>query len=636
MCGIAGLLAPDLSCEQARDVVTDMTAAMLHRGPDDVGVWADQGVALGMRRLSIIDLAGGHQPMWDEPSGTGVVFNGEIYNYAAIRDRLAASEAFVTHSDTEVLLKTFARRGLAAVEEWNGMFAAGLWDKRARQLTLIRDRLGVKPLYYYWDGRTFLFASEIKALLASRLVPREVNRQALWDYLTFRYVPGPDSIWSGIHKLPPGHALTVRPGGEPRLVRYWRTDVVADDPRDPVAAMERADAEFARLFTDAVHLRLVASDVPVGVLLSGGLDSSAVSAAAVELGHRNFHTFSVGFDEPDYSELGFAREMARHVGAQHHEVVIGQREFLSALPEVVVGTDEPLADLASVPLLAVSRLAREHVKVVLSGEGSDEIFAGYEMDQEVRRIEKIRRLQQLPRPVLVIGEKIGSAVLGQPFARRAARIAHEPLAQWNRHDRPHIAYLLTESDKRRLWDAAGMDDSGRILDREYGDTRSADPLQQMLAVGQQSWLVEDLLMKADKMSMATSIELRTPFLDYRLVEWANRQPNQIKVRKVGPNQYSTKYILRRFCSRRLPASIIARPKRGFPVPAYRWLQQGLRPWAQDLVLGNDSRLGRVFSAEPVRDLFCRAEAGLGNAAHKVWLLVILELWLRAWSVHLEA
>ncbi|MCA1560504.1 MAG: asparagine synthase (glutamine-hydrolyzing) [Acidobacteria bacterium] len=632
MCGIVGVVSPELSRERVASVLRAMNDAIAHRGPDDSGAWREDGVGFAMRRLSIIDLAGGHQPMWDEQTGVGVVFNGEIYNYAALRERIVSSEALTTHSDTEVVLKTFARQGLPAVQQWNGMFAVAAWDPRQRQLTLIRDRIGVKPLYYFWDGTSLLFASEIKALLASGMVPRHLDRQALWDYLTFRYVPGPASIWQNIRKLPPGHALELAPGGNPREICYWSSDVVADEQGS--SSLDSAQDEFTALFLDAVQLRLVASDVPVGVLLSGGLDSSAVAAAAVELGHRNFHTFSVGFDEPDYSELSYARAMAAHVGANQHEVVIDQRQFLDALPEVVVSTDEPIADLATVPLLAVCRLARKDVKVVLSGEGSDEILAGYTMDREVRRIERIRRWQQLPRPMIVWGEKIGSAVLGEPFARRAARIAHEPLGDWNRRDRPHISIVFREDEKQQLMPTAGVHDSAYVLDREYGAARSDDPLQQMLAVYQKSWLVEDLLMKADKMSMATSLELRTPFLDYRLVEWANRQPNHVKVARTGRNQYTTKYVLRRFCRERLPASITERPKRGFPVPAYRWLQRGLGPWARDTLTGPASRLGHWLAPEPVHALCSLAEQGNANAAHKVWLLIMLALWAREWNAQL--
>ena len=569
--------------------------------------------------------------MWDEGAGLGVVFNGEIYNYRDLRERYGAS-TFRTHSDTEVVLKSLAARGTRAIDDWNGMFAVASWDMRTRKLLLIRDRVGVKPLYYWWDGKCLLFASEIKAILASGLVSRRVNRQAVWDYLTFRYVPGPESIWEGIRKLPPGHVLELSYQSPPRETRYWMTDVVADERE--VRSEQEIDREFAQLFLDAVQLRLIAADVPVGVLLSGGLDSSAVAAAAVELGHRNFHTFSVGFDDPLYSELNYARAMASHVNAQYHDVVVTQERFLNLLPEMVVSADEPLADLAAVPLLEVSRLARQNVKVVLSGEGSDELLAGYDLDRAERKWTVIRQLQRLPRPVLATGAA-AVAVLAPARSSVAQRVASEPVSEWMRTDLEHMTWLLEEEEKQRLWnDRVAAQASSRVLIDLYAQARSSDPLQQMLSVYQKSWLVEDLLMKADKMSMAASIELRTPFLDYRMVEWANRLPNSAKVKRTGFRRYETKAVLRRFAARRLPEEIISRPKRGFPVPAYTWLSTGLSQWAENVLLGRDSRTARAFDHGIVRRFLSQAAAGHTPSAHNVWNLLVLEFWLRAWSAEL--
>jgi asparagine synthase (glutamine-hydrolysing) len=599
-----------------------MNEAIVHRGPDEDGAWAEDGFAFGMRRLSIIDLAGGHQPMWDEHSGLGVVFNGEIYNYQSLRERLEARglDRWATRSDTEVVLRSLATDGEAAIHSWNGMFAVAAWDARAKRLTLIRDRMGVKPLYYFWDGKVFLFASEIKALLASGLVARRVNRQAVWDYLTFRYVPEPDTIWEGIRKLPPGHLLRLARGGEPEVVRYWECDVMADESE--VRRDEDVDREFAALFDDAVNLRLVASDVPVGVFLSGGLDSSAIAAAAIAQGHKNFHTFSVGFDDGgEDNELPFARRVAEHVGARHHEVVVNQKQFLDMLPEVVRAADEPLADLTLVPLLALSRLARENVKVVLSGEGSDEILAGYNLDRMEQEWDRVRALQQrVPRAALEAGAALSRLALPERFGRRAQKLAGSPLSEWNRSSRPHMTRYFDQREKENLWRGVSLKDSERVLDAQYAAARSSDPLQQLLSVYQKSWLVEDLLMKADKMTMATSLEARTPFLDFRLVEWANRQPNWVKIRRNGRGSYRTKDVLRRFCSTRLPSEILTRPKKGFPVPAYRWLREGLDGWATDTLLGAESRLARAFNPEPIRRLCEEARQGVGDASHRVWRL----------------
>jgi asparagine synthase (glutamine-hydrolysing) len=629
MCGIVGVVG-SFSREQCQAILQRMNAAIVHRGPDDDGQWAEDGFGFAMRRLSVIDLAGGHQPMWDEPSGLGLVFNGEVFNYRALRDELhGKGHQFRTTSDTEVVLKTLAAFGPSGIHAWNGMFAVAAWNPTEQKLTLVRDRMGVKPLYYYHDGRTFLFASEIKAILASGLVDRSINRQALWDYLTFRFVPGPETIWKNIRKVPPGHLLELSKSGEPRVTRYWHSDVHADDGAGGAYSEEQADREFAELFLDSVRLRLESSDVPVGVMLSGGLDSSAVAAAAIELGHRNFHTFSVGLEQGGYySELPHARQVAKHVGANYHEVVIGQKEFLRTLPELVHYSDEPLADLASVPLLALSRLAQRDVKVVLSGEGSDEILAGYNFDVSARRWDIIRTLQRVPKPLV-------NMVATVTRSERAARVADLPLAKWNERERPHSTRFLGQEEKALLWPNAECQDSERVLAKLYSSSMATDPLQQVLSVYQKDWLVENLLMKADKMSMAASVELRTPFLDYRLVEWANRQPNQVKIKRTGLMTYETKSVLRRFCARRLPHEVVTRPKRGFPVPVNTWLQNGLAPWARDLLQSKDARLFPGFSARAIDDLLLRVEQGAGDAPGKVWLLIVLEFWLQAWDARIS-
>lgn len=613
-----------------------MNDAIVHRGPDDEGIWAEDGFGFAMRRLSIIDIEGGHQPMWDDQAGLGVVFNGEVYNYRPLREELLKQgHHFHTHCDTEVVLKTLAGAGLPGIHTWNGMFAVAAWNRNDKKLVLIRDRMGVKPLYYFYDGTNFLFASEIKAILASGLVTRSLNRQALWDYLTFRYIPGPETIWANIRKLAPAHYLEFSPGGEPTETRYWKSDVCFSNSSANHHTEEQVDQEFADLFLDAVKLRLESSDVPVGVMLSGGLDSSAVAAAAIELGHRNFHTFSVGFEQGGYySELPFARQVADHVGANYHEVIIGQKEFLEMLPDLVYYSDEPLADLAAVPLLAVSRLARQNVKVVLSGEGSDEILAGYDLDLAERRWKTVRNLQRVPKPLMSLLAK-GSGMLSPSIGEKAARLAKLPLAKWNHRELPHMTNYLDQFEKSRLWPNGDKKNSERHLVDLYESATATDPLQQVLSVYQKGWLVEDLLMKADKMSMATSVELRTPFLDYRLVEWANRQPNHVKIKRTGLRSYETKSVLRRFCARRLPRDILTRPKRGFPVPVNGWLQNGLGNWAREILTGSNSRMVPAFSQETINDLLLRSEQGSVDAASKVWLLIVLEFWLQAWDASIN-
>jgi len=633
MCGIAGI-AGRFGRARLGLAVQEMTDAIAHRGPDDHGFWIGDNFAFGMRRLSIIDLAGGHQPMWDRSSETGIVYNGEVYNYKALRRELEkAGVGFSTASDTEVVLRSLALKGPDAVHEWNGMFAVATWNDRDKKLLLIRDRIGIKPLYYYWDGATLMFASEIKALLASRIFPRHLNRQALWDYLTYRYVPGPETMWHNVWKLPPGHMLEWSPNREPRISRYWRTDVVSGaEPID----IEQKTAEFSDLFLDSVERRLLASDVPVGVMLSGGLDSSAIAAAAVELGHKQFHTFSVGFSEGgEYSELGFARTVASHLGLEHHEIVVDQRSFLEMLPAAVRAADEPLADLTIVPLLALLHLARQHVKVALSGEGSDEILAGYNLHDIRRRFQTIERLQRLPSAVV---RALGRAanLVSEAHGKTLERIATIPLSEWNLALNNYPTWCWSEVEKSLLWPAFEGRTSVALLKNMYSDAASRDPLDQFLAVSQKAWLVEDLLMKADKMSMAASLELRVPFLDYRLVEWANRQPVDVRIGTVDGRQ-ATKRVLRRFAKARLPREIIDRRKMGFPVPVNRWLaDDSFRAWVIAHLGGIDARLKHLFEPQEIERQLHRAAAGDPEAAKRIWLLIVLETWLREYDVDAAA
>jgi asparagine synthase (glutamine-hydrolysing) len=423
--------------------------------------------------------------------------------------------------------------------------------------------------------------------------------------------------------------LEWSPGETPRLFRYWRSDVMSAEGEVDLA---RKTKEFEELFLDSVNQRLLASDVPVGVMLSGGLDSSAVAAAAVELGHKRFHTFSVGFSEGgEYSEIQYARKVGAHLGVEHHQVIVDQTEFLDALPEVVRAADEPLADLTLVPLLAVSRLARKSVKVVLSGEGADEVLAGYNFHEFRRKMEIVRRIQSCP---FWIRRLLGATVGRLPgkHAERLAQSASVPLSTWNVCHKNHMSRLWIEAEKVALWPAFVGRDSDSLLNDDYAAATSEDPLDQILFVYQQSWLVEDLLMKADKMSMACSLELRVPFLDYRLVEWANRQPVGVKIGRAGW-RYVSKHVLRRFAKARLPREIIERPKRGFPVPAYNWFQEErFRRWASGHLTGRGARLNRLFGHQPMEMQLHRASMGDQKAAHKAWLLIVLEMWLEAFDV----
>jgi asparagine synthase (glutamine-hydrolysing) len=628
MCGIAGLWG-DVGRADAERLVARMLAAIVHRGPDSGGVSAEDGFAFGTRRLSIIDLAGGDQPIWSGDTagqGAGIVFNGEIYNYRSLRERLErAGHRFRTRSDTEVVLRLYLEEGLGGIKHLEGMFAFCIFDPNARRLHLVRDRFGKKPLYYGQFGGRLLFSSEIKAIIAILDAKPPLDHQALQHQLTLRYVPGPATCWQGIRKLEPGSTLTLElDSGRIDMRRYWRLDFASE----PIDLSRNYVAEFERLFLAAVEKRLLAADVPVGVLLSGGLDSSAVSAAAVALGHRDFHTFSVAFEDEGFSELPYAREAARHIGSQHHEIVINQSQFLDALPEIVHFADEPLADLASVPLLYVSRLARESVKVVLSGEGSDELLAGYDFEQLARLLDHMRLVDRIPMSRL-LARGMAHVAPGR-WRHILSAYARGGWSGYARERGMHMTRVWSDDEKSSLWRSPEPQRTDALVRSWYDEAKSVHPLDQIQQVYCHSWLVEDLLMKADKMSMAASVELRVPFLDHHLGEWAAKLPIEWKVgnRATG---YTSKRILRAFAAKHVPASILNRPKQGFPVPAYEWLKGPLGGWAEQRLLATDAPIAALCHRQPIRQALGDARGGNLHAAHQVWGLVVLDQWLRVWT-----
>lgn len=625
MCGIVGTLRAG-SAQIGAQIVARMNATITHRGPDDSGTWATDGAAVAMRRLSIIDLAGGHQPMATD-DGVVIVFNGEVYNYRALREELQrAGYRFRTTSDTEVVLNLYHHAGIAGLERLEGMYGICIVDTRDGEAHLIRDRVGIKPLYYGTQQGRFYFASEIKAILAGMSARPEPNSDAVYHYLSLRYVPGPDTIWRGIHKLQPGHRLTYRlADGSWTIHRYWKFRF-ASEPLDAGRDYER---EFQRLFLGAIESHLVTSDVPVGILLSGGLDSSAVAAATVELGIRGLQTFSVAFsDGGKFSELPFARQVAKHIGADHHEVVIGQREFLDVLDDFVWHADEPLADLASIPLYYVSRLARQHVKVVLSGEGADEILGGYDLEKRAEEADRHERvLRRMPRWVFRLGSWCFRGQRSATLGTMADEGWSGYVKAWAAHP---TSFHWSDDEKRALWrNGIPTPVTSDLIRSWYDLTASQAPIDKLQHVSCHDWLVEDLLMKADKMTMANSIELRVPYLDHSLVEWAQTLPLRWKVGDRA-NKYVSKYILRSYASERLPRSIIERPKQGFPIPAYQWLQGDLGQWAQDRLQRSNGALSRWIHTSHVAPTLAAARDGNIAAAHNTWLMIVLDAWARRW------
>jgi len=632
MCGIVGIAGKradaDGGCD-LRPVLQRMTATIAHRGPDDDGFYTAPGVGLGMRRLSIIDLGGGHQPIANEDKKRWIVFNGEIYNYRELRPELTRlGHEFQTHSDTETIIHAFEEFGASCVHRFNGMFGFAIWDADKRTLFLARDRLGVKPLYYFWDGDTLVFASEIKAILASGLVRKELDPEALWHYLTFRYVPAPLTMWRGIRKLPPGHTLTYDAAARSvEISRYW--DIPYDAPVEPLSDEQELE-QFTERFLRAVRYRLIA-DVPVGIFLSGGLDSSAVAAAVNEVHNTSLKTFSVAFDDGGrFDETPYARGVAERLGTDHHEVRIGHDEFVEFLPEFVWFSDEPIADPASVPLYYVSRLAAQHVKVVLSGEGADEVLAGYTFERTVADWERLRRFQRWPRMLrATLPDAIFRAVGRDDLSVRLRR-RNLPPAQHSIATVPYMTRYFSSAEKRHLWpNAPDAMDSDDVVRAYYERAPTTEPLHQMLYAYCQDWLVEDLLMKADKMTMATSLELRVPFLDYQLVEWLASRPARAKVRRDASGRWVTKYLLRRFCESRVPRDVLERSKEGFPVPLDAWVAGTFGQKVREELVDNGSWVGQMFDRETLRGVLDRGGCSPQDA-QRVWLLYVLELWARRW------
>ena len=616
MCGIAGIIG-NFDKASSEALIRKMLSVIQHRGPDSQGFWAQDGIAFGMQRLSIIDLEGGDQPIWDQESGVGIIFNGEIYNFKKLRAPLEAlGIKFHTHSDTETILQLYLQRGIEAIHDLEGMFGICLYDPRIQKIYLIRDRLGIKPLYYCHTQENFIFGSEIKSII--EVVPEKaaLNHQSLWHYLTLRYIPSSETIWDNIYKLEPAHYLEYNLTQHTfKITKYWEVNFCSEKP----SKNRNYKKEFEILFLEAVEKRLLASDVPVGILLSGGLDSSCVAAAAVEVGHKNFHTFSIGFEEGGkFNELTYARKMAEHIRSNHHEILISQKQFISFIDNFVWHSDEPLADLASIPLYFVSKLASEHVKVVLSGEGADEALAGYNLDRLAKKLMYLRALDFLPSSLL--------RLFPSTSLKNLARVGY---ANFLRENTLHITDVFSEEEKERLCLFQKQASTQKFIQELYQKTPSPEPLDQLQQVYCQGWLVEDLLMKADKMSMATSLELRVPFLDYKLVEWCATLPLEWKVGSLHKG-FTTKRILRSFAEKRIPKEIITRPKQGFPVPAYYWIQSDLLNFAKENL--ESKNLEKFFDKNQLVFLLEKVKNGDLQSAHKAWNLIILNKWMRKWNV----
>ena len=625
MCGITGWANLDARTrppEGADELLRSMCDRMTHRGPDSEGYLVDDGVALGMRRLAIIDLLTGEQPVFSEDRSIAVVLNGEIYNYCELRDDLEArGHTFRSASDTEVLPHLYEEYGRDMVQHLNGMFAFALWDDERRRLFIARDRFGEKPLYWGVFNRTLLFASEPKVLLAHPAVRPDLNLDALRQYLSFDYVPAPLSIYDGINKLPAAHHLTLE-DGRIEVKRYWQLSYKL---RAPVPTVTEAASQLRDLLEDSVRMRLV-SDVPLGVLLSGGIDSSMVTALAVRASSETVKTFSIAFAEGSFDESQYARRVAQFLGTDHHEERFSATLAANLVGEIGAWMDEPMSDPSLVPTYLLSRFTRKHVTVALGGDGGDEIFAGYPMyfgHRMARVYEMIpRRLRTGFVEPLVNALPVKTKNLSFDYrARRFIAASHyDEVARhhvWFGSFTPDDQDALLTNDVKQASDA----DIYRDARRMFAECDSTDLTECMQSLDTQLYLAEDILTKVDRASMAVSLEVRAPYLDPRVAEFAASLPSRYKL-----HGYTSKYILKKAAKDMVPSFVWRRGKKGFGVPFAKWLKAELRPLARDLLSPERLRRGGLFNPEYVAKLQDEHEHGVANHRKLLWTLLSFELW----------
>jgi asparagine synthase (glutamine-hydrolysing) len=625
MCGIAGYVTttPGASSEA---VLRSMNDRIRHRGPDDAGYYTGDHAFLGMRRLSIIDVAGGHQPMANESGSIWIVYNGEIFNHAEVREDLErAGHRYANRSDTETVVHAYEEYGAGCLNRFRGMFSFALWDSANRTLFCARDRLGIKPFYYYWDGRLFAFASEIKALLAHPAISADFEESVLPQYLGFGYVSEERTFFRNIRKLMPGHSLQLDlRESQPNLKieSYWDVPKPGEN-RQNVDCRTDEDwiGETRRRLEETVRMRLM-SDVPLGMFLSGGVDSSAIAALIKRMADGPVKTFSVGYEEAEFSELGYAADVARAIGTDHHEIVLGVDDFFGALPDLVWHEDEPITWPSSVSLYFVSKLAAGQVKVVLTGEGSDEIFGGYDRYRANLLNRKCARLYGVvPGPLRSgIRKTIDGSNLLNASVRR--KLGHTFLGRDNSVEAlflDNFYCAFPESEQTQLLKSAP---EGVYADyMRYWDARPDAPtLPRMLYADQKTYLVE-LLMKQDQMSMACSIESRVPFLDHQFVEFAMSMPDRLKIR--GGTQ---KWVLKKAVEDLLPREIIYRKKMGFPTPLRQWLMDPRTDGLLSALRGSDGLLAAYVNASELDRLLERHRGGQIDATDRIWRLLNLQIW----------
>jgi asparagine synthase (glutamine-hydrolysing) len=620
MCGIAGVFEYQRRNTVSGVLLREMTDVIEHRGPDDAGMYLSGPIGIGMRRLSIIDVAGGKQPISNESDSVVLVLNGEIYNYCSLRDQLETrGHKFQTECDTEVAVHLYEEHGDECVHWLRGMFGFALWDKERQRLLLARDRLGIKPLYFADINGVLIFGSEIKSILQHPAVVAELNYEALSNFLSLKYVPSPETMFRGIYAVPPGFLLTCSHEGV-RLARYWDLDFTFTTSEGEDECAERLDD----LLRESVKLHLQ-SDVPFGAFLSGGLDSSTIVALMAHYLNHPVKTFSIGFEGAgaEISEASYARLVAEHFGTQHHEVIIGASDFVGTLDRVMWHLDQPVADLACCANMLLAENASRHVKMVLTGEGGDELFAGYARYAG----ERFRVLTKL------IPSQLGGAIVHAssylPGLRRP-KLALKALMDKEEASRLlHWFPLFGTDEKIQLLTCDAMQATTAshcaetVLESHLMNARARDQLSRMLYMDTKLWLPDDLLARGDKMSMAASIEARVPLLDHKLVEFAASLPSDFKLRK-----FTRKYLLRKVASKLLPEAILHRKKQGFPMPISAWFRGEAKEILHDLLSRDTVRRRGLFNPDYTDELLRQHQSGDADRGAQLWGLLLVELWMR--------
>lgn len=623
MCGICGKLNLDEAPGVDATLIQTMLETIHHRGPDDEGIYTSAPIGLGHCRLSIIDLSTGHQPLSNEDGTIWIVFNGEIYNYRELRTSLQGKgHTFKTQTDTEVIVHLFEELGAECLQKLRGMFAFAIWNDKNKTLFLARDRVGIKPLYYCLTGKSLVFSSEIKAILVDPAVDRAISSDAMDRFLTFGYLPGEETLLKGIFKLAPGSYLMVK-DNRPEIRQYW--DLSFSKPGER-SSQKEAEKQLIDLLSETVEQHMIA-DVPVGVLLSGGVDSTAVLSFAVERTDKKVSSYTVGFSGTGVAdERPYARLAAETFGTQHYDMTISAADFAAFMPQYVWYMEEPVCEPPAIALYYVSKFARNNVTVLLSGEGGDEAFAGYSNYRNLLWLERVKRALSPLNGVLAAGLRTAGSIFHLPRVAKyeALMYAVFPNYYCSRTASPGTS---TNGEGNRLYSPEFAQTISRErtfepFRRLQSQVRGQSTLDAMLYIDTKTWLPDDLLIKADKMTMANSLELRVPLLDHRVLEFAAALPSNLKV-----HGFTTKYLAKKALGRRVPKSILDRPKAGFPVPYEPWLRNDLRDWVYEVLFDRGTTNRGYFSIPAVRELLAR-DALSQSGSKAIFSLVTLELWQR--------